>query len=353
AMEYFNSFFESGATPESMIAIDSWGDPEYTSALGRGDCAILFLPPSAFQAAQDQSEAPLASAADPRGSETRISHLGGRTLVINPATEHPIATVPKGGREDARNAIAAAREAFDSGVWSGLDGEERKRILLSHIHGVDIDSQAVETTKLSLLLKVLEGESAQTIGSNLRLFHERALPDLAANIKCGNSLIGPDFYDNQQMAMFDEEERYRINVFDWNAEFKDIMQAGGFDAVIGNPPYGALFTEQEKNYLSSKYVAQTYQLDSYQLFLERAVAYLLSEAGFYGMIIPNPWLTNLVQTAIRRMVTAETRIVDVVHFRFAVFPKVTVDTQIVVLQKADPVHWRASVSILDSSMALG
>lgn len=89
AMEYFNNFFETGVTPESMIAIDSWGDPEYTSALGRGDCAILFLPPSAFQAARDQSEVPLASAPDPQGSVTRISHLGGRTLVINPATEHP------------------------------------------------------------------------------------------------------------------------------------------------------------------------------------------------------------------------------------------------------------------------
>lgn len=89
AMEYFNAFFEAGATPETMIGIDSWGDPEYTSALGRGDCAILFLPPSAFQAAIEQSEVPLASAPDPQGSETRISHLGGRTLVINPATEHP------------------------------------------------------------------------------------------------------------------------------------------------------------------------------------------------------------------------------------------------------------------------
>ncbi|MFQ5423607.1 MAG: DNA methyltransferase, partial [Phycisphaerae bacterium] len=65
---------------------------------------------------------------------------------------------------------------------------ERKRILLEHIFGVDIDAQAVEVTKLSLLLKVLEGESQQTLDSQLRLFHERALPDLAANIKCGNSL---------------------------------------------------------------------------------------------------------------------------------------------------------------------
>ncbi len=58
---------------------------------------------------------------------------------------------------------------------------------------MDIDSQAVEVTKLSLLLKVLEGESNQTLANQLRMFHERALPDLGDNIKCGNSLIGPDF----------------------------------------------------------------------------------------------------------------------------------------------------------------
>src|SRR5205814_4190394 len=76
---------------------------------------------------------------------------------------------------------------------------ERKRILLDNIYGVDIDAQAVETTKLSLLLKVLEGETSQTIQPEL--LHERALPDLGNNIKCGNSLIGPDFYRQQQMTL--------------------------------------------------------------------------------------------------------------------------------------------------------
>jgi hypothetical protein len=69
------------------------------------------------------------------------------------------------------------------------------------------------------------------------LFHQRALPDLANNIKCGNSLIGPDFYRGKQLDLFDPEERMRINVFDWQTEFPEIMQSGGFDAVIGNPPY--------------------------------------------------------------------------------------------------------------------
>ncbi|MFC1461024.1 Eco57I restriction-modification methylase domain-containing protein [Verrucomicrobiota bacterium] len=113
---------------------------------------------------------------------------------------------------------------------------EKKRILLNNIYGVDIDTQAVEVTKLSLLLKVLENENQDTLQSQLSLWRERALPDLSSNIKCGNSLIGPDFYEGQQMDLFDEEEKYRINAFDWhddNYGFGEIMRAGGFDAVIG------------------------------------------------------------------------------------------------------------------------
>ena len=114
---------------------------------------------------------------------------------------------------------------------------ERKRILLNNIYGVDIDHQAVEVTKLSLLLKVLEGEDEETIGRQMALFQERVLPELGSNIKCGNSLIGPDFYEGQQISLLDEGEMYRLNVFDWNSEFSEIMKNGGFDAVIGNPPY--------------------------------------------------------------------------------------------------------------------
>src|SRR6266516_2297454 len=120
------------------------------------------------------------------------------------------------------------------GQWL-LTTQEKKRILLNNIYGVDIDPQAVEVTKLSLLLKVLEGESEQSLATQLRLFHERALPDLGRNIKCGNSLIGPDFYDIVQTSFFDEEERYRINVFDWTSAFPDVFSGDnlpGFDAVI-------------------------------------------------------------------------------------------------------------------------
>jgi hypothetical protein len=81
-----------------------------------------------------------------------------------------------------------------------LTTAKKKEILLNNIHGVDIDAQAVEVTKLSLLLKVLENASGQ-----LGLGLERVLPDLGNNIKCGNSLVGFDYFEGQLLP--NEEER--------------------------------------------------------------------------------------------------------------------------------------------------
>ena len=89
AIKYFNSFFTTGATSKNMIRINDWGDPALVGGLGRGDCAIGFMPPQTFRAAQAQSKSPLRTVAVPRGSEQSVSHLGGRGLGINPNTKHP------------------------------------------------------------------------------------------------------------------------------------------------------------------------------------------------------------------------------------------------------------------------
>ena len=170
-----------------------------------------------------------------------------------------------------------------------LTTAERKRILLSHIHGVDIDPQAVEVTKLSLLLKVLEGENQETLNHQLKMFQERALPDLASNIKCGNSLIGPDFYDGQQ-TLFDEEEALRINAFDWRAEFAEIMRCGGFDIVIGNPPYVRMEMFKDiKQYLRTHFACHAERSDLYAYFIEKEHA-LLAPDGLFGMIVSNKFI---------------------------------------------------------------
>jgi hypothetical protein len=120
------------------------------------------------------------------------------------------------------------------GDWR-LTTTERKRILLNNIFGVDIDPQAVEVTKLSLLLKVLEGENAQTISQQLKFFHERALPDLGNNIKCGNSLIGPDFYEQQMNLIYVVFVEKGLSLLNKNGRLGFILPHKFFNAKYGEP----------------------------------------------------------------------------------------------------------------------
>lgn len=214
-----------------------------------------------------------------------------------------------------------------------LSTVERKRILLNNIYGVDIDTQAVETTKLSLLLKVLEGENEQTLSKQFKLFHERALPDLGNNIKCGNSLIGPDFYEGQ-IDMLDDEDRYRINAFDWKSEFKTIMDAGGFDAVIGNPPYGALVDSKETTYLRQTYQSPANSLDSFILFVEKSSS-LLKELGFLGLIIPSGWVSTPSSKPLRELFLKKYQPACFVSLPFDVFIGAYIDTVILIAKKME------------------
>jgi hypothetical protein len=88
---------------------------------------------------------------------------------------------------------------------------------------------------------------------------------------------------------------------------------GGFDVVIGNPPYGALITEQQKKYLTAAYKYQDYQFDTYLLFVEKSVG-LSRTSGSIALIIPNTWLLNLLSKKLRKWIFAEKTISTVVHF---------------------------------------
>ena len=167
-----------------------------------------------------------------------------------------------------------------------LTTAEKKRILLNNIYGVDIDNQAVEVTKLSLLLKVLEEENEENIDKQLKLFAERALPSLQDNIKCGNSLIGWDVMTPEMPA----DEIKRINPFDWDTEFADIMKAGGFDAVIGNPPYVRQEgLKEQKKYFETHYTVYQGTADLYAYFFEKGIS-LLRSKGLFSFIVANKWM---------------------------------------------------------------
>jgi type I restriction-modification system DNA methylase subunit len=227
----------------------------------------------------------------------------------------------------------------DTGEWK-LTTDERKRILLNNIYGVDIDPQAVEVTKLSLLLKVLEGEDEQTIFQQLVLFHQRVLPDLASNIKCGNSLIGPDFYQGQQMSLLNEEEMYRINAFDWNTEFPEIMNNGGFGAVIGNPPYvfsREQLSQAQRKYFSAKYSASWEKHNTFMLFMELMLR-LLNKKGQGGFIVPNSWLTIESAHLLRGIFITHLNIIA--DLNYTVFDRVSMEPCIFIIsgiELRDPV----------------
>jgi len=223
------------------------------------------------------------------------------------------------------------------GEWR-LTTAEKKRILLNNIHGVDIDAAAVEVTKLSLLLKVLEGETGEIAQRDFLKERERILPDLANNIKCGNSLIGPDFYDQPEMDLLDDEARYRVNVFDWKSSFSEVYQQGGFDCVIGNPPYVVLskefLTAQEIAYLNKYEVAQ-YKTDLFHLFIQQG-ATRLRKGGKLGFIIPSPWLTTQFTSKLREFLLSRTQVDELVVFNHLVFTEANVFTMLLFATNDNP-----------------
>jgi hypothetical protein len=188
------------------------------------------------------------------------------------------------------------------------------------------------THKLSLLLKVLEGETENTLSSQLKLFHERALPDLGNNIKCGNSLIGSDYFADQLFP--ESEEMQRINPFDWDAEFQVAMKAGGFDAVIGNPPYLKIehINEVDRTYFFRGYKSCMKRYDAYGLFVEKSLSLLKNDARF-GMIIPSTMLNNLSFREFRRLLINSCSINQIVNLGGKVFKSVNNDTLILILTK--------------------
>jgi len=202
-------------------------------------------------------------------------------------------------------------------------------------------------TKMSLLLKVLEHESRESIDQQVKLGLEGVLPNLGDNIKCGNSLIGPDFYDAQQGTLFNEEEMRRVNVFDWDDDVKGfgaIMKRDGFDCVIGNPPYGAEFSHDVRHFLSQKYRVPVPITDSFVLFLIKALN-LIRIGGRQAFILLSTWLYMPSYVDLRKLLLSDIIVDQIVLFRSPVFEKVTVETCIEIVVNGKPTNAQMQLSL--------
>jgi len=186
----------------------------------------------------------------------------------------------------------------DDGYWH-LSLQQKREILLNNIYGVDIDHQAVEVAQLSLYLKLLEEETTASAHDYQLEFHETLLPSLANNVKQGNSLIASDF------SVF-PEDLVRVHAFDWPVQFPAIMKAGGFDAIVGNPPWGALFDEPQLAYLREQHRDIIVRMvDSYMYFVHESLKRLRND-GAFGMILPDVLLYQTDSQKLRKLLAQKT-----------------------------------------------
>ncbi|MBI2043344.1 N-6 DNA methylase [Candidatus Pacearchaeota archaeon] len=226
--------------------------------------------------------------------------------------------------------IYQARE----GVWF-LTTEIRKNVLLNNIHGVDIDAQAVEVTKLSLLLKVLENETKESVNQQLKLFKERTLPNIDNNIRCGNSVVDSSYFSQQRLDS-SIEELNKVNPFDWEKAFPF-----KFDVIIGNPPYVKEYTNREifeavKKTDMSKYYQG--KMDFWYFFTCKALD-LLKDGGLHSYIAQNNWITSAGASILRNKILSDSKIISFFDFNeFKVFKEASIQTMVFILEKEKTNH---------------
>lgn len=187
---------------------------------------------------------------------------------------------------------------------------QKRQILLNNIYGVDIDLQAVEVAQLSLYLKLLEDETIASAHQQLAL-RKALLPSLSNNIVCGNSLIGWDVVEGK---LFDTGEERRLNPMNFEDAFPEVMKRGGFDAIVGNPPYVRQETLSDiKGYLQSHYQSFNGVADLYAYFMEKSLG-LLRAGGLFSYIVSSSFLRATYGEALRRHLKSVGTVIQLVDF---------------------------------------
>ena len=175
----------------------------------------------------------------------------------------------------------------DALVLSDVEGS----ILENNLFGVDINEESIEIAKLSLWLRTAQPN--------------RKLNDLNSNIKCGNSLI-------DDVAVAGDK------AFNWQQQFPQVFEKGGFDVIVGNPPYLRVQGlrdnfEKETHYYEEKFEAATGRFDIYVLFLEKSFK-LIKEKGIVSFILPHKFLNSDFGNGIRKFLAAKNAVRSIVHF---------------------------------------
>lgn len=196
-----------------------------------------------------------------------------------------------------------------------------KQILQNNLFGVDINPESVEITKLSLWLKTAK--------------NNQTLATLDENIKCGNSIIA-----SKEVAE---------NGFNWQQEFPEVFENGGFDIIVGNPPYGASADKAQKDYCTQNYVTVSGGFDTYRVFFELGFN-ILKKNGYLGYITPNTYFDIQSGEKLREFLFENTllKIVEV----YNVFPNAIVEPLISIYQKKESLNEEFEIVLVPRKTAL-
>jgi len=192
----------------------------------------------------------------------------------------------------------------DAMILSDLD----KSILENNLFGVDLNEESVEIAKLSLWLRTARPN--------------RKLNDLNDNIKCGNSLI-----DDSKVA--------GEKAFKWHEEFPQVFDNGGFDVIIGNPPYSyrKAITEKEKEYFENNFKSNEGNFDLYKFFIEKGID-ITKKGGLFSFITSSSFLIQTSFTKLRQLILYRTGILQLIPLGPNIFEEATVDTSIIILKNS-------------------
>ena len=189
-------------------------------------------------------------------------------------------------------------------------------ILENNLYGVDINEESVEIAKLSLWLRTAQPN--------------RKLSSLNNNIKCGNSLVSDPSIAGDK-------------AFNWEQEFPEVFTRGGFDIVIGNPPYVTRgLTHEIKDYINNNFQTAEYQVDLYVSFMEKAVL-ITKNGGYNSFIVPNSWLKNLRMSKCREFMLNALNLLSIVRTN-NVFEDASVDTLIYIGMKSENIMPNIAIS---------
>jgi type I restriction-modification system DNA methylase subunit len=264
-----------------------------------------------------------------------------------------------------------------------LSLQKKREILVNNIFGVDIDNQAVEVAQLSLYLKLLQDETPGSTRQYILDFEQQALlPTLNKNIVCGNSLIGTDILSGE---LFEPVEERKLNPMDFEDRFPQIFRRktsggelhdaapgeldytvpgvplhgsfsykkskkdkaipspalpvsefeGGFDAIVGNPPYLYSAGQARKEYFQERFETSEYQTDFYVYFIERAIK-LLKQRGVFGMIVSDSWIKGKYFTKLRDFLFSKTALLNVTVFDYPPFAEATIENSVVFVRRDKP-----------------